>query len=410
MTPLLSGVRVLELSAVVMGPFAGQILADLGAEVIKIEPLAGDIARTTDPVRDGRGAMFLNNNRNKKVIALDLKSAEGRAIAARLVTSSDVLLHNMRVEAIERLGLGFEAARVLNPRIIHCSAIGFGQGGRYRDRPAFDDIIQAASGLAGLSMGLGGDPSFIPTNLADKVGALYTVYGILAALVARAGGAGEAMKIEAPMFEAVTSFLLNEHLAGATFGDDADGMGYKRLFARDRRPFRTLDGWVAALPYTLPQWTRFFQEVERPDILSAPWFADAVQRNKRIEYLYGELAEALAARTTDAWIQALTALDIPCSPVRSIGDLIDDPHLQDVGFFQPHGDYPEGVVRALPQPVRFEGFERQPDRAAPSLGADTREILAGCGYGGGEIDRLIATGVVLDGAVAPAVTVAAVAG
>ncbi|PVM82916.1 CoA transferase [Caulobacter endophyticus] len=400
MTPLLSGIRVVELSAVVMGPFAGQILADLGAEVIKIEPLGGDIARTAAPVGAGGGAMFLNNNRNKKVIAVDLKSAEGQAIAQRLVEECDVLLHNMRVDAIERLGLGFEAARALNPAIIHCSAIGFGQGGRYRDLPAFDDIIQAASGLAGLSTNFGHDPQFVPTNLADKVGALYTVYGVLAALVARAGGRREAMRIEAPMFEAVTSFLLNEHLAGATFGETGEGMGYKRLFARDRRPYRTLDGWLAVLPYTQPQWTRFFAEAGRSDILEAPWFADPVERNRRIGALYGELSGILATRSTRDWVETLTRLDIPCSPVRSMQDLIDDPHLADIGFFTPSGDYPPDVTRALPQPVVFEGVERVPDRAAPSLGADTREILAACGYDQRQIDGLAARGVIHDGAVA----------
>ncbi len=396
MTPLLSGIHVLELSAVVMGPFAGQILADLGAEVIKIEPLSGDIARAAAPVSGGRGAMFLNNNRNKKVIALDLKSPEGRAIVERLVRRSDVLLHNMRVEALDRLGLGFEATRALNPRIVHCSAIGFGQGGRYRDRPAFDDIIQAASGLAGLSTRFGQDPSFIPTNLADKVGALYTVYGVLAALIARSSGQADAIRIEAPMFEAVTSFLLNEHLAGATFGEDGDGMGYKRLFARDRRPYRTLDGWIAVLPYTHKQWTRFFLETERTDILEASWFADDIERNRRIEHLYAHLASALVERTTADWIQVLTGLDIPCSPVREIDDLIDDPHLADVGFFAPNGDYPEGVTRALPQPVIFEGVERRPDRAAPSLGADTREVLTDCGFEPAEIEQMLRSGVILD--------------
>jgi crotonobetainyl-CoA:carnitine CoA-transferase CaiB-like acyl-CoA transferase len=398
MTPLLSGIRILELSAVVMGPFAGQILADLGAEVIKIEPISGDIARAAAPVCGGRGAMFLNNNRNKKVIALDLKSPEGRAIVERLVQRSDVLLHNMRVEALDRLGLSFEATRALNPRIVHCSAIGFGQGGRYRDRPAFDDIIQAASGLAGLSTRFGQDPSFIPTNLADKVGALYTVYGVLAALVARANGQAEALRIEAPMFEAVTSFLLNEHLAGATFGQDGDGMGYKRLFARDRRPYRTSDGWIAVLPYTHKQWSRFFLEIGRVDIVAEPWFADDVERNRRIEHLYAHLASALVERGTAAWIEVLTHLDIPCSPVREIDDLIDDPHLADVGFFSPNGDYPKGVTRALPQPVIFEGVARHPDRAAPSLGADTREVLTDCGFEAAEIEQMLRSGVILDAA------------
>ncbi|MFT4252809.1 MAG: CoA transferase [Caulobacter sp.] len=401
MTPLLNGIRVVELSAVVMGPFAGQILADLGAEVIKIEPLGGDIARTAAPVGVGGGAMFLNNNRNKKVIAVDLKSAEGREIARRLVRDCDVLLHNMRVDAIERLGLGFEAARALNPDIIHCSAIGFGQGGRYRDLPAFDDIIQAASGLAGLSTNFGHDPQFVPTNLADKVGALYTVYGVLAALVARASGRREAIRVEAPMFEAVTSFLLNEHLAGATFGETGEGMGYKRLFARDRRPYRTRDGWLAVLPYTQPQWTRFFEEAGRRDILEAAWFSDPVERNRRIGALYGELAEILAGRSTQEWVEVLTRLDIPCSPVRTMQDLIEDPHLAEVGFFSPSGDYPPDVTRSLPQPVVFEGVEQVPDRAAPGLGADTRQVLAACGYDERQIDALVARGVIHEGSVGP---------
>ncbi|HEX7012244.1 MAG TPA: CoA transferase [Steroidobacteraceae bacterium] len=395
MTPLLEGIRVLELSAVVMGPFAGQILADLGAEVVKIEPLTGDIARDTPPcARPGMGAMYVNNNRNKKTLALDLKREQGRLVAARLIARSDVLLHNMRVEAMERLGLGFEAAVAINPRLIYCSAIGFGQRGRYRDRPAFDDVIQAASGLAGLSGALGEDFRFIPTTVADKVGALYAVYGILAALIARLRGRAGPIKVEAPMFEALVSFILNEHLAGATFAGEKGSVGYERILSANRRPYRTKDGWIAVLPYTAEQWKRFFRETGRHDILQAPWFADAVQRGQRIDFMYGEVARVLVERTTAEWISVLLELDIPCSEVNTLDDLLTDPHLQDVGFFDLNGDYPSDIARALPQPVIFEGIEQRPDRAAPGLGADTRDVLRQCGYDETEIEALFAEEVV----------------
>lgn len=394
MTPLLDGVRVLELSTVVMGPFAGQILADLGAEVIKIEPLSGDLARQTQAAaRSGMGAMYLNNNRNKKVIAVDLKSERGKAIGLRLAARSDVFLHNMRVRAIERLGFGHEAMSALNPNLIYCSAIGFGQGGRYRDRPAFDDVIQSASGLAALSTYQGMDPQFMPTIVADKVGALYTVYGVLAALIGRAKGRTGGVKVEVPMFEALVSFVLNEHLAGATFGNDAE-MGYDRIFSLNRRPHRTKDGWIAVLPYTGEQWKRFFTEAGRDDILQAPWFSNTAERAKRIDFLYGQVAEVVATRTTGEWIEVLSKLDIPWSEVSRFDDLLNDPHLADVGFFAPKGDYPPEVKRTLPQPVLFEGVETRPDRAAPPLGADCREILEIAEYPQGEIDDLIASGVV----------------
>ena len=392
MIPLLQGTKVLELGAVVLGPYAGQILADLGADVVKVEPIDGDIARAAQPRAANMGALYVNNNRNKRTIAIDLKSKEGRDVLTRLVVRSDVLLHNMRANAAERLGVDFTTVAELNPRIVYCAAIGFGQEGRYRDQPAFDDTIQAASGLADLLRDAAGAPRFVPSIVADKVTALHAVYGILAALVARGNGRAGAIHVEVPMFETFASFLLNEHLAGATFEQDGR-TGYGRLLSPNRRPFRTSDGWVAVLPYTEVQWRRFLTEVRRQDILDAPWFANAAERQGQLDLLYGVIASALSSRTTDAWIETFRRLDIPSSRVNRMQDLLDDPHLGDVGFFDVSENYRREFIRMVPQPVRFHGVERRDDTPPPTLGADTRAVLIECGYTDAEIDRLVALGV-----------------
>lgn len=393
MKPLLTGIRVLEISSVVLGPLAGQILGDLGASVVKIEPLDGEIARASHPGVGGNGALYLSNNRNKKAIAIDLKTEAGKAVARRMIAGSDIFLHNMRIEAVERLGLGFDAVAELNPRLIYCSAIGFGQQGRYRDRPAFDDIIQAASGLAGLAERQGEEPRFIPTILADKVGALYAVYGILAAVVARERGREKAIHIQVPMFEAMASFVLNEHLAEATFKNDGS-VGYPRVLARDRRPYRTRDGWIAVLPYTAEQWRRFFCEVGRSDICAEAWFVDPHSRSERLDDLYAVVSSVLTERTTAEWVETLSRLDVPCSPVTRLDDLLHDPHLADVGFFNVGDNYPPEIKRTLPQPVLFDEVDTLPDTAPPSLGADTREVLRSFHYDDLEIASMIAAGVV----------------
>jgi len=388
MLPLLEGIRIIEVGAVVLGPYAGQLLADLGAEVIKVEPLEGDIARDAHPQGTSGGALFVNNNRNKRMLAIDLKTPEGRTALGKLIETADVLFHNMRVDAADRLGLGFDAAVAINPRIIHCAAIGFGQRGPYRDRPAFDDIIQAASGIAGLATASGGDPRFVPTILADKVAALHAVYGILAALVARANGRQGAIKVEVPMFEALAAFVLNEHLAGATFAADGQ-IGYPRLLSPNRRPFRTADGWIAVLPYTSRQWRAFLAEIGRDDVVAQDWFQDPRIRPSRIEELYAIVAGALPARTTAEWMTTLSANDVPCSEVAGLDDLLTDPHLDEIGFFDVPEGFPDGIVRALPQPVLFDGIVPVPDTSPGVLGADSRSVLRDCGHDDTEIEALI---------------------
>lgn len=392
MVPLLSGVRVLEVSAVVLGPYAAQFLADLGAEVLKLEPIEGDVSRTSQPGAEGMGALFVNNNRNKRAIALDLKSDRGHEVLGRLLQRSDVLLHNMRTEAAERLGLGFDAVAAVNSRIIYCSATGFGDRGRYRGRPAFDDVIQAACGLAGISSTNGSGPRFVPTILADKVSALHAVYGILAALLARANGREGALHVEVPMFEALVSFILNEHLAGATF-EGSGQVGYTRVLAQDRRPYRTRDGWIAVLPYTEGQWRRFLIEAGREDVTHEPWFASASGRHEHIDRLYATIAAVLPQRDCASWLETLSRLDVPCSHVNRLEDLLTDPHLADVGFFDVGPRYPASIKRMLPQPVVFGGVEALPDEPPPQLGADTRSVLADCGYSAAQIEDLLACGV-----------------
>ncbi len=333
MFPLLSGLKVIDLSSVVMAPFVGQILGDMGADVIKVEPLEGDVARSTHPTF-GRGmsAMFANNNRNKRSISLNLKDPRGANVLRTLVSQSSVFLHNIRPKAIQRLGFDFAAVRSINPKVIYCATVGYGRNGRYRDHAAFDDIIQAASGLAALQGRVSSAPSYVPSIIADKVTALYAAYGILAAVVAQANRTHDAIELEVPMFETMVSFLLNEHLGSATF--DIEGVpGYGRLLVKHRRPYRTKDGWLAVLPYTTDQWTRFLSYIERNDILAARWFMDPIERNQIIGQLYEVVAGILPVRTTAEWLSILEEIDVPHAKINDFQDLLSDPHLQDVGFF-----------------------------------------------------------------------------
>ena len=388
MVPLLRGVRILELSTVVMGPLAGQILADLGAEVIKIEALEGDIARNTLPQGDGDGAMFVNNNRNKRVVAVDLKSPSGREIVRKLIARSDGLLINMRPVAAQRLGLGFDDAAKINPDLVYCAVIGFGEAGPYRGRPAFDDVIQAAGGMADVGRRDDEPPRFAATIVADKIGALHAAYAFLGALTAKARGHKGPLYVEVPMFETLAAFILNEHLCGATFAQDGQ-VGYSRILSRNRRPFRSQDGWIAVLPYTGEQWRRFLAEVARTDLLSQTWFNTPEGRNAHIDELYAAVSDAISRRTNTDWCEVLNRLDIPYSPVASLQDLLTDPHLSAIGFFEPGENYPPSIQRKLAQPVTFRGIEAVEDQPPHRLGADTRDVLRECGYSEQEIDGML---------------------
>ncbi|MCU5783137.1 CoA-transferase [Alcanivorax balearicus MACL04] len=394
MFELLKGIRVLDLSTVVLGPFASQLLADLGADVIKVEAPEGDIFRAAAPARHtGMGAGFLNLNRNKRSLVIDLKTTEGQATLHKLIKGSDVLLHNVRPAAAQKLGIDDTTVRSLNPRLVYCAAVGFGGDGPYADDPAYDDIMQAISGLASLNHTPDSPPAFAPTVLADKVAGLYATIGIAAALLHRER-TGQGGSVEAPMFESLVSFLLAEHLSGHVFQPPLGSLRYDRLMTPYRRPYRTADGYLAVLPYTSRHWQRFLGLVGRHDLANADWVLDPSRRSERIGELYQVAAECMPAQTTAYWLAALKEQDIPCGPVNTLEDLLDDPHLQAVDFFQEIDHPSEGKLLGTRHPLRFIGAVTHPDRPAPRLGEDSQSVLADAGFSDAEIRALRARAVV----------------
>jgi len=369
----------------VLGPFATQILADMGAEVIKVETTAGDMNRAIAPYAGpGLGTMFLNNNRNKRSLAVDLKQEAGKEVLRRLLRTSDALVHNMRQDALDRLGFGWEAVHALNPRLVYCAALGYGSDGPYAGKPAYDDIAQATGGIAGATAKRDGAPAYHPMVTADKVGALHTVYAVLGALLHRERTGGQGQLVEMPMLEAIASFVMNENLMAAAFEQDGR-VGYHRTLSPHRKPFPTRDGWIALLPYTAAQWVRVLKALGREDVIAQPWLMDDGERSKHSGELYAILDSSLGGRTSKEWLAVFESLDVPCGPVNGLEDLLEDPHLAAVGLFRPHYDTAAdpaaaNVRRAVRQPVIWRGVERRPDRLAPAIGADTVALLTELGY------------------------------
>lgn len=385
MYPLLKGLRILDLTAVILGPYATQVLGDLGAEVIKIEPPEGDSMRTIAPVaRPGMSALFSNTNRNKHSVALDLKTEAGKAALKKLIPTADAFVHNMRQEAVDRLGFTFNAVRALNPRIVYAGAVGYGRHGRYAGKPAFDDVIQAASGFAGLFQMRDGEPVYAPTIAADKISGLHLAYAVMAALLYRERQGTPPGYIEVPMYELMAAFCLSEHLSEATFKTDGR-VGYTRVLSQGRRPYKTKDSWVAVLPYSAENWRKVLEEIGREEVTQVPWFSDPTERSARIDELYAVLAEELPRRTTAEWLVVFERLDIPSQPVRTPAELLSDPHLTDVGLFEPNFATKATAQRSIRMAVNMEGVPREKDLPAPDLGADTERLLREAGLSAEEI-------------------------
>lgn len=390
----LAGVRVIDLTSVVLGPLATQTLGDYGADVIKVESPDGDIMRHAEPARSpGMGAVFLNANRNKRSVVLDLKTPGGRSALQRLIAGADVFVHSMRPQAIARLGFDDAALRAIQPDIISCATWGFRADGPYGGRPAYDDVIQGMSGLADLfRRRSGGAPEFAPSIMADKITGL-TAFGAIAAALFHRARSGEGQAIEVPMFETLVAFNLVEHFAGHTFEPPVGDIGYTRALSPERRPYQTADGFIAVLPYATRHWVRFADVIGRPDLSDDPRVTDPATRSRHIEELYRIVADVMPARTTDDWLARISEADVPCVRVNTLEEVASDPHLAAIDFFEPLNHPSEGAIRTTAVPVVFSrtpGSATQ--RPAPRLGADTRDVLEEAGMSPAAVDDLIASG------------------
>jgi crotonobetainyl-CoA:carnitine CoA-transferase CaiB-like acyl-CoA transferase len=393
----LEGVRILDMSSVLMGPYATQILGDYGADVVKVESPSGDVMRLAGPMRSqGMGPLFLGANRNKRSLVLDVKKPAGRTVLLRLCATADVFVHNVRPAAMRRLDLGEEMLRAHNPRLVYVSLVGYGQRGPYGERPAYDDLIQGATGIASL-FAESGEPRYVPLAVADRIVGLNAVHAILAALIAR-DRAGEGQSIEVPMFETMAQFVLSDHLGGRTFEPPLGPPGYSRLLAHDRRPYRTSDGYVCVLVYNDKQWQSLFAAIGRTQEFRAdPRLCDHAARARHYPYVYGVLADILKTRSTAAWLSLLQANDIPCTPLNDLDALIDDPHLQAVGGLT-RIDHPSEGAITLTAPVgSWSRNGPGVDRLPPRLGEHSVEVLREAGFELEEIARLAAQDVILDG-------------
>ena len=342
-------------------------------------------------------SVFLAINRNKRSIAIDLKAPEGKAVLRRLIARFDVLVHNMRVAAIEKLGFGYGAVAALRPDIVYCAATGFGQGGPDADKPAFDDVIQAACGLASVNSEGRSEPGYVPSLIADKTVGMALVNAVLAGLFARER-TGQGQYVEVPMLETMVAFMLAEHLGGLTFDPPPSGAGYARLLAGGRRPAPTLDGYIALLPYTGAHWGAFFKAAGRDDLAEKYGVADRAARNANIVSMYADMAAMTRQRTTAEWMRICTELDIPATPIYAFDDLPEHPHLKAVGLFQPAEHPSEGPVRYIAPATKFARTPAAIRRHAPLHGQHTAEILREAGYSNTEIDSLAARRIVVKAA------------
>jgi crotonobetainyl-CoA:carnitine CoA-transferase CaiB-like acyl-CoA transferase len=385
----LSGVRVLDLTTVVMGPFATQILGDFGADVIKVEPPEGDVIRQAWPFRNpGMGSIFLNTNRNKRSVVLDLKKPAALAAFLLLVKKSDVLVYNVRPQAMARLKLSYEEVKKANPRIIYVGCFGYSQRGPYAAKAAYDDMIQGASGIPWLLHKQGAaEPRYAPMIVADRSVGQQVASAVSAALYSREK-TGKGQRVDVPMYEHLLQMILGDHLGGYTFEPPQGDAGYHRILAPDRRPYQTRDGWLCTLIYNDKQWKAFFDVIGKPEMLRSQEYATQEARSQNYVKAYAFVADELKKRTTDEWLEVLGRADIPVQRMNSLDDIVADPHLAAIGYLKAVEHPSEGRIKVLAVPSEWSESTPEYRRHAPRLGEHTREVLREAGLSEAEIDRL----------------------
>lgn len=382
----LEGVKILDLTTVVMGPFATQILAELGADVLKVETHDGDNMRDVGPMRSpGMGHLYMNLNRGKRSVVLDLKQPAGLEVVKRLLPQMDVLIYNVRPAAMARLGLAYDDVRAINPRIIYVGAYGYSQRGPKAAKAAYDDLIQGATGLPHTVMEDSGTPRYAPINLADRVTGLHAVYAVTAALFHRER-TGQGQSVEVPMFESITHFVMGDHIAGMGYEPPIGGTGYLRL--KHRRPYPTKDGFLCVLVYNNKQWQSFLAAIDQLDVLKDPRFATHAARASHIDEVYAYLESVFRTRTSEQWLPLLEKADIPVSRMSSVAEVITDPHHVATGFFRIEEHPTEGKVRTVRTPTSWSGSPPAEPGFVPRLGEHSAQVLRELGYSAEEIEAL----------------------
>jgi crotonobetainyl-CoA:carnitine CoA-transferase CaiB-like acyl-CoA transferase len=384
----LSGVRVIDLTAAVLGPVATQILGDLGAEVIKIEDPTGDMMRTIGPAKSrGMGAYFLNINRNKKSVVLDLKRPAARAALLRLAATSDVLVHNMRPGAARRLGADYPTLAAVNPRLVYAAASGWRADGPHRDRAAFDDVIQGESGFAALNQGGDGAPRYAPMVIADKVTG-YVLAGMVGMALYAREKTGRGQEIHVPMADTMAAFNLVEHLWHGVFGEPEKGLGYPRMLTPHHRPYATTDGYVCLLATTDRQYRNLYAALGAPELAEHPRFSTIESRTANIDEVYGWIADRMKTRSTAEWRKRLDDADVPNGGINDLMGVVTDPYLNEAGFFQKLDHPTEGRLTTMPFPVAFSETSLNQNLPVAHLGEHTQEVLGELGFSAEEIAEI----------------------